>query len=508
MVEGEGRFENPMTPEQEKRKECKLPWREDEDLYLQQQVGKFQCRNWNAIAGALNEMFPMLQRTGKQCRERWHNQIDPQISQRPWLEMEENVFLKAHKTLGNKWSEIAKLFPGRKNNRLKNHFYSLMRKVMGQIKRKDCRNFSQLELMQVHYIIELVMKYLGRAERNEGSADDQRNGSNQSTNNQQGRTKNYLYRLVISSELTLTQTKEYQEIVERTYKVSSYQALAMIEEIKIGTLVHLYKQNLYQPITSPFSPGAANYSPYSPYPPQRQNNNRGGMIGMGMSVGGVGGMGMGMGTPQSRESGDMNMMGIVEQRMSGMQGGREAYGYGQGIVQPSVQGVVPPPVHPPVHPQPGQALINELSLCAHPTYAHQYSSSPYLMSAPTSMTHMKGDNILPYPQVPKHGPHKLTQEDKEILKTFLQHNIPIVKNNYYLINSPNLPMSDVLVQGAPNREKVQVGGEGEGEGNIQVKHSGLEGGFSALVQNRQNRVIKPYYPQLYSTNQIIPNNNL
>lgn len=47
--------------------------------------------------------------TGKQCRERWHNQLDPNIKKEGWSEEEDRVLLQSHLELGNHWVEISKV---------------------------------------------------------------------------------------------------------------------------------------------------------------------------------------------------------------------------------------------------------------------------------------------------------------------------------------------------------------------------------------------------------------
>ena len=44
--------------------------------------------NWGAIGAQLDK------RTGKQCRERWHNQLDPTIRKDPWTPEEEDTLVK------------------------------------------------------------------------------------------------------------------------------------------------------------------------------------------------------------------------------------------------------------------------------------------------------------------------------------------------------------------------------------------------------------------------------
>ncbi|XP_044460486.1 myb-related protein 308-like [Mangifera indica] len=102
-------------------------WTPEEDQKLTAYIGKYGIWNW-----AQMPKYAGLLRTGKSCRLRWLNYLRPDIKRGNFTEEEEQIIIKLHQELGNRWSLIASRLPGRTDNEIKNYWHTHLNKMHSQ----------------------------------------------------------------------------------------------------------------------------------------------------------------------------------------------------------------------------------------------------------------------------------------------------------------------------------------------------------------------------------------
>ncbi|KAF5835427.1 hypothetical protein DUNSADRAFT_7415 [Dunaliella salina] len=101
-------------------------WSQKEVEQLLDAINAARCSdakdiNWAYVA------IHVPTRTGKQCREKYKNDLRPDLSKSPWTGQEEYILARAHCEIGNLWAEIGQFLPGRSENTIKNKWNATLR---------------------------------------------------------------------------------------------------------------------------------------------------------------------------------------------------------------------------------------------------------------------------------------------------------------------------------------------------------------------------------------------
>ncbi|KAH8909042.1 hypothetical protein CONLIGDRAFT_575101, partial [Coniochaeta ligniaria NRRL 30616] len=90
------------------------PWSHREDGLLMRLVATQGALNWVRISQQLGT------RTPKQCRERYHQNLKPNLNHEPISQEEGLVIEQLVREIGKRWAEIARRLNNRSDNAVKN----------------------------------------------------------------------------------------------------------------------------------------------------------------------------------------------------------------------------------------------------------------------------------------------------------------------------------------------------------------------------------------------------
>ncbi|XP_010112641.2 transcription repressor MYB5 [Morus notabilis] len=104
------------------------PWTAEEDELLASFIRREGEGRWRTLPKRAG-----LLRCGKSCRLRWMNYLRPSVKRGRIAPDEEDLILRLHRLLGNRWSLIAGRIPGRTDNEIKNYWNThLSKKLISQ----------------------------------------------------------------------------------------------------------------------------------------------------------------------------------------------------------------------------------------------------------------------------------------------------------------------------------------------------------------------------------------
>ncbi|KAH1081207.1 hypothetical protein J1N35_020968 [Gossypium stocksii] len=147
-------------------------WTAEEDEILTKYIQTHGEGSWRSLpknAGLL--------RCGKSCRLRWINYLRADLKRGNFTGEEDELIIKLHQSLGNRWSLIASHLPGRTDNEIKNYWNSHL-----STKMYCFRRLSNQSLPVILNVTERKGGRKGIKDDNQGHSTKKENNGNSSSN--------------------------------------------------------------------------------------------------------------------------------------------------------------------------------------------------------------------------------------------------------------------------------------------------------------------------------------
>lgn len=90
----------------------------EEDEKLSRIIAQYGPKKWDKVASF------MPGRTGRQCRDRFHNYLNPSLTNGPWTREEDRILEQKVLEYGQHWNKIVQFFKGRSDNNVKNRWHT------------------------------------------------------------------------------------------------------------------------------------------------------------------------------------------------------------------------------------------------------------------------------------------------------------------------------------------------------------------------------------------------
>jgi len=119
-------------------KMSKIVWSNIEDERLRGYVNDTptQCRiGWTRISEL------MVNKSAKQCRDRWFNHVLPNSTKGKWTPLEEKKVVELQSLYGNKWTMIASFLPGRSDYDIRKKWYSISKMIWSNEEDRQLKEF-------------------------------------------------------------------------------------------------------------------------------------------------------------------------------------------------------------------------------------------------------------------------------------------------------------------------------------------------------------------------------